>query len=117
METDDLEQRVRDFVKDEAGLPKEYPIDADLVCDAGIDGADMCELLEHFSERFGVAFNDFRWYHHTSAEGCNPFWILFPPWWARKTHIPIRIRDLVESARCDHWKMQYPEEEREPSTK
>jgi hypothetical protein len=115
LDADDLEQRVRDFVKREAWLPKGFLIDADLVCDAGIDGADMWELLEKFRDTFGVAFSDFRWYHHTSAEGCNPFWIFFPPWWARKTHIPIRLKDLVESARCGEWKIQYPENEREPT--
>lgn len=51
----------------------------------------------------------FRWYHHSGPEGCNPFWILFPPWWAKKVHVPIRLSDLVESARRGARAVRYPE--------
>ena len=114
MSDDDIEQRVREFVRKQLGFKrKEIPDSFDVVDDASIYGDDVWELVEDFSKEFRVQVTDFRWYHHTGPEGCNPLWILFPPWWARKTHVPIRIIDLIESARSGMWTVQYPENERQ----
>ena len=111
---DDLEGRVRSFVHELVPwLPLDVPMGADLIDDAGIDGDDVEDLVEEFGKRFGVRMEGFRWYHHSGMEGCNPLWLVFRPWWARKSQVPIRISDLVESARRGAWVAQYPEDERE----
>jgi hypothetical protein len=111
---DDLEQRVRAFVHEQISwLPLDRAPSTDVVDDAHIYGEDVWDLVEEFSKRFGVRMDGFRWYHHTGPEGCNPLWLVFRPWWARKTHVPIRLSDLVESARRGEWCVQYPPGEAE----
>jgi hypothetical protein len=115
---DDLEQRVRAFVHEQVlWLPLDMPAGIDVVNDARIYGDDVWELADEFAKRFGVRMDGFRWYHHSGPEACNPLWLLFKPWWARKTHVPIRLADLVESARRGEWVVQYPpgEAEAEPA--
>jgi hypothetical protein len=85
----------------------------DIVKDARIYGDDVWELVEDFGKQFHVEMRDFRWYHHSGPEGCNPLWLFYRPWWARKTHVPIRLADLIESARSGVWCIRYPEDERE----
>lgn len=111
----ELEQRVRDFVHEQIPwLPEDMAPGADVVQDARIYGDDAWEFVDVFAERFGVRMDGFRWYHHSGPEGCNPFWLVFKPWWARKPHIPIRLVDLVESARSGQWTVRYsPDEQRE----
>src|ERR1044071_5098992 len=113
---DDLEQRIRAFVHEQTVLPLDMAPGTDVVDDARMYGDDVWELVEEFARRFNVRLDGFRWYHHSGPEGCNPLWLLFRPWWARKTHVPIRLSDLVESARCGQWSVQYPpgEGEAEP---
>ncbi len=110
---DDLEQRVRAFLHEHAGLSLDISLDADVVGDLGVSGDDLSSLIDKFAERFAVRIDGFRWYHHTRPEGCNPLWLLFKPWWARKTRVPIRVGDLVESARRGVWCVTYPPEEAE----
>lgn len=106
---DELEQRVRAFVHEQVPwlLPDMAP-GTDVVDDAHIYGDDVWKLVDEFAERFGVRMDRFRWYHHSGPEGCNPFWLVFKPWWARKPHVPIRLSDLIESARRGEWSVQYP---------
>ena len=111
--TEELETRVREFLCNMTQLPRSLPRHTDLVGDAGICGDDIPELLEEFGEEFGVAFEDYRWYHHIEPRGYDPLWIIFRPWWTRKTHVPIRLIDLFESARCGTWTINYPDGERE----
>ena len=73
-------------------------------------------MIDEFA-RFGVVMRDYRWYYHGPPESAfNPVCILMRlvrrPWWASKTHIPIRLSDLVESARRGVWCVTYPENER-----
>jgi len=109
---DDLEQRVREFVHQQVPcLPLDMAPGTDVVDDAKMYGDDVWELVEEFGKRFGVPLQRFRWYHHSGPEGCNPLWLFYRPWWARKTHVPIRLCDLVESARHRTWCVKYPESE------
>jgi hypothetical protein len=86
-----------------------------VVNDSGIYGDDVWELVDEFAKRFSVRMDGFRWYHHSGEEGCNPLWLLVKPWWARKTHVSIRLSDLVASARTGEWCVQYPPSEAEPA--
>lgn len=94
-------------------MPIDMRMDADVVNDSGAYGDDVWELVEEFGKVFDVQMDGFRWYHHSGPEGCNPFWLIFRPWWERKTHVPIRLSDLIESARRGEWCVQYPPEEEE----
>lgn len=112
---DDLEQRVRAFVHEQVPwLPLDMAPDTDIVRNAGIYGDDVWELVDEFAKRFGVRMIGFRWYHHSGEEGCNPLWLVVKPWWARKIHVPIRLSDLVSSARTGEWYVLYPPSEAEP---
>jgi hypothetical protein len=110
---DDLEHRVRAFLHEHAGLPLDISLGADVVSDHGVYGDDLSSLMDTFAERFAVRIDGFRWYHHTGPEGCNPLWLLVKPWWARMTRVPIRVGDLVESARRGVWCVTYPPDEAE----
>jgi hypothetical protein len=115
MSDDELELRIRFFVADALGVKASSITGAtDLIDDLGTYGDDVWELIGDFSEEFKVDITGFRWYHHTGPEGCNPFWLLFKPWWARKTHVPVRLSDLASSVRLGKWAIPYPEHEREP---
>ena len=35
----------------------------------------------------------------------------------RKTHIPIRLADLIESVQSGEWSVKYPEEEKEAESR
>jgi hypothetical protein len=110
---DGLEQRIRTFVHEQTGLPHDMAPGTDVVDDARIYGDDVWELVEEFARRFNVRMDGFRWHHHSGPEGCNPLWLVFKPWWAHKTHVPIRLSDLVESARRGVWVVRYPPSEAE----
>jgi hypothetical protein len=114
MAMDNLERRVREFVHEQIPwLPMNMAPGTDVVDDAKIYGDDVWELVEEFSKRFKVEMRDFRWYHHSGPEGCNPLWLFYRPRWVRDTHVPIRLSDLIEAARCGVWSVQYPESEQE----
>jgi hypothetical protein len=111
---DDLEDRIHALVAEQSGVSTErIRPETDVIDDLRIYGDDVWELLEKFGKQFHVEMQGLRWYHHSGPEGCNPVWLLFPTWWAGKTHVPIRLSDLVESARSGVWAVKYPEEERE----
>jgi len=113
---DELEQRVRAFVHEQVPwLPLDMAPGTDVVDDARIYGDDVWELVEEFAKRFAVRMDGFRWYHHSGPEGCNPLWLVFRPWWASKTHVSIRLSDLLTSARSGEWCVQYPPSEAEPA--
>jgi hypothetical protein len=106
---DDLEQRVRAFVREHIGwLPLDMDPNTDVVDDSGIYGDDVWDLIDDFAKRFNVRMDGFQWCYHSGPEGCNPLWLIFPPWWSRKSHVPIRLADLVESARRQEWSVTYP---------
>ncbi len=111
---DDLEQQVRAFVHEQTYLPLDMALDTDVVDDAGIYGDDVWVLVDEFAKWFGVRMEGFRWYHHSGPEGCDPVNLLLKPWWRRKTHVPIRLSDLISSARTGEWCIQYPPNEAEP---
>jgi hypothetical protein len=116
MTDDELELRIRSFVAHEIGVDvaqiARISPTADLVDALSIYGDQVFDLVENFGEEFEVDVSDFRWYHHSGPEGCNPLWILFKPWWHRKTHVSLRLADFIESARQKRWTIAYPENER-----
>jgi hypothetical protein len=116
MDDTNLEHRIRDFVSDKADL-QDLTLEIDLLTGKyGLYGDDVWDLMQKFSDEFQVELKDFRWYHHSGPEGCNPLWIFFKPWWTKKTHVPTTLNDLIQSARSGKWTVQYPDNEREPES-
>ena len=114
MSADDLESRIRALIVHQTGVsPAKLTAETDVVDDLRIYGDDVWELFEAFGKQFSVRVDGFRWYHHTGPEGFNLLWLLFKPWWARKTHVPVRLSDLVASAQQGVWAVRYPEHERQ----
>ena len=110
MDRTDIEQKLRSFVAAQVGVPEEKILpDTDIVDDFRIYGDDVWELLEEFGRQFNVNMGRLRWYHHSGLEG----WFFRKQWWEKKTHIPIRLADLVESVQRKEWSVMYPETEKE----
>lgn len=114
MSNDDLELEVRKSVAEMVGLPlRKIITTTDVVEDTRIYGDDVFELVDGFAKRFHVDIASFRWYHHTGPECVGLLTqirsLFSKPWWARKTYIPIRVSDLVESATRGARIIQYPE--------
>ena len=114
MSDTELLSEIRELVAVHAGVPLSAVSPQTRVWeDLKLYGDDVAELIAAFGKRFNVDVSGYRWYHHTGPEGCSPLWLLRKPWWARKTQIPIAVRDLVESARRGRWSIRYPEDGRE----
>src|SRR5687768_5157165 len=110
----ELRETVMQIVADHSAAARDkIRDDTRIVEDLHLDGDDVVELVERVATTFGVDLANYRWYHHHGPEGCNPLWLIFPPWWMRKTRIPIRVSDLIEAARSRVWPIAYPESERE----
>lgn len=109
MESDELELRVRAFVAEQLPwLPPDFAEETDVIEVGQIYGDDVWDLVEEFGKRFEVDMTGFRWEHHSGPEGCNPLWLISRPWWSRVTYVPIRLVDLIESARRGKWFIRYP---------
>jgi hypothetical protein len=110
----ELQESVARLVARQSGVPRERITPATrLREDLHLDGDDVHEIVEEVAATFGVNLANYRGYHHADPEGCNPFGLLFPPWWTHKTRVPIRLADLAEAARTGAWAIEYPEAERE----
>ena len=100
---------VAEFVREQRGHAHVTPATR-LVEDTGADGDDMFELMQRYSERFGVDLITYRWYFHHGEEGS---WSLgglfFEPPYKRVPHIPITVGMLHEFAEQKRWSIQYPE--------
>ena len=110
----DARETVIQIVAEQSGIARDKLTDDTRIFeDLHLDGDDVVELVEQVATTFGVDMASYRWYHHHGPEGCNPLWLIVRPWWMRKTHIPIRVADLIEAARTGVWPLAYPESERE----
>ena len=108
----DPRETVLDIVAMESGTAREKLRDETLIVeDLHLDGDDVADLVERVAATCKIDMTHYRWYHHHGPEGCNPLWLIFPPWWMRKTRIPIRVADLIEGARTGVWPIEYPEAE------
>ncbi len=105
---DDVYLKVRDFVADYLGERKERLTEnSRLLQDLGVDGADAVELLESFSEKFGVDMAHFPLSEHFGPEaGFNLFYYLYSLLFERQKKwrpIPITLRDLAAAVRNKRW--------------
>lgn len=111
---DTLFHQIRLLVAEKTGAPLErVREDTRLHENLKLYGDDIADLILSYRDHFGVDISNYRWYHHTGPEGCNPLWVFYRPWWSKKTHIPIRVADLVDGAYTGTWPIVYPEDERE----
>jgi hypothetical protein len=107
LEHDQAEEQVRQFVA--------KFLSADLGCltpstrlchDLGVTGDDGEELMEAFSERFGVEMSGFVFDRHFGSEAeCNP--LMYALMWLfereRLRLVPITLTDLAEAAQTGVW--------------
>jgi acyl carrier protein len=104
---DDVYLMVRDFVAEYLRERKEkLSPDSRLLQDLGVDGADAVELLEAFSEKFGVDMAHFPLSKHFGPEaGFNLFYYLYSLLFKRQKWrpIPITLRELAEAVRHKRW--------------
>ena len=113
---DELEMAVRQFVVEQAAGPSEtIHLDTTLLGDLGVTGDDAYDFFIAFAERFNVDMSSLDLSLHFDAEGgtvcdlmkCIAAWIRDPAATpeTRSGHIPIRVRDLIDAARCGKWSM------------
>ncbi len=105
--SEDLVERIRKFVAHHIGVrPEKIKTETDVIKD--IWGADVWELIEEFGKEFQVNLDTFRPDEHTGPEGIGCVFFPFDDSWETKKFIPIRLRDLVESAQRGVWCINYP---------
>ena len=101
---------IAEFVREETGYSGEITPAKKLVEDIGADGDDMFEFIHHYSDRFAVDTEAYRWYFHHGEEGSWSLGSLFfdPPY-KRVPHIPITVGMLHQFAEQKCWGIQYPD--------
>ena len=96
------------FVSEEICVNEErISMDTDILRGFGVDGDDVCDLMNKFSEKFKVNMDDYIWYYHGGPEGCNPFSFIIELW-KPKLYIPVTVRILIESVKSGKWELEYP---------
>lgn len=105
---DDVFPRLAALLAREQGYPVARITRTTRLEDTGMDGDDAVEFLQAYKREFGVDLTAFRFYHHFGPEGCNPFWLVVRPWWARVAHLPLTVGDLEDAARAGSWRYEYP---------
>jgi acyl carrier protein len=116
-----LEEQIISFVAKETGIRlSNVKPETTLFGDIGIDGDDGLELLGAFERYFTVDMSPCRLERHFGPEGLSPwspfYWTVFI--WrtiterdstseSRARLIPIRVQDLIDSARIGRWTISY----------
>jgi acyl carrier protein len=100
---DKLYRQVEEFVQKRTNYPIEcIRPETRLGHDLGVDGVDAMELMDEFSNEFGVNMKLFVFDRHFGPEGIgidprSLFWLIFNP---ENLHlVPIMISDLWEAAK------------------
>ncbi len=113
----DIDSSVIGFVAQFSGVRAQRLSGATtLFGDLGIDGADGCELIEAFGERFHVDLSSFRADRHFGPEGLAIYapiqwfwWLVSFPFHAKQTPEEraglraIRISDMIAAAKEKRW--------------
>ena len=95
-------------VANELGIREPITGEMELQKDLGVDGDDMYDALEAYSERFGVNMETILWYFHTCGEGWSIGRVFFKPPRERVVTIPITVHMLHECALKGRWDIEYP---------
>ena len=106
----DMELAVRRFLAERTGTGLER-IDPStrLDEDLGLFGGEVDDLVRDLAKVFRIDIREYRWHYHADEEQRTPLsWILAPRQ-RRVPRIPLRTRDLVESARRGSWSIAYPD--------
>jgi len=101
---------ITDFLTEQLGERPLSP-DTDLFTDMGVGGDDFDEMMEAYSQQFGVDMKGYLWYFHTDEEGMNLGGIFFPPPNARVQRIPVTPHLLAQFAQTQSWDLLYPPHE------
>ncbi len=108
-----IEVEVVDFVKENLWEPKGgLTLESRLFHDLGVDGDDGVEFMVKFCSEFGVPPSQIEISKHFGPEaGPTPLsllrWIFDKNFRKGKDLIPIRLKDLIESAEKKTWNINY----------
>ncbi len=101
----DQEKWIIKLISDQTGVKADQIfLETRLNQDLGINGDDADELLELYSEAFGVGMTGFHWSKYFRDE---PHWLNFWQWipgLRGSKRDPISVRDLVEAAKRKKWR-------------
>lgn len=116
-----IEEEVAEFVATQTKRSVEaITLRTTLFGDLGVDGDDSEELVDAFMKRFDVDMGAYRPDRHFGPEGLPPwaplYWLVLA-WRAfvekestpesRARLVPIRVQDLIDSARARKWSIAY----------
>jgi hypothetical protein len=110
----DLRAEILSLLAEMGGRMPDDAEQADIVGRFGMDGADITEFLDAYSQRFNVRLNTLLWYFHYFDE---------PPYYRRVFAIgadgrdvplmPITVDMLVKGAESGNWPVVYPDHREE----
>ena len=98
---------ILEFVKGLSGLEEISP-ESDIF-NLGVVGDDFHEMIEKYTETYGVDMTNYLWYFHADEEGQNFGALFFKPPYSRVDRIPVTPRLLSEFAETKKWSVNYPE--------
>ncbi|MBL7696955.1 MAG: DUF1493 family protein [Chitinophagaceae bacterium] len=96
-----------DFVEKETSSREVTP-DTDIFYDLDCVEDDFGDLMEKYSEKFGVDLANYIWFFHCDEEGQNFGGMFFKPPYARVDRIPLTPKILLLYANTGIWNMTYP---------
>jgi hypothetical protein len=106
---DDVEFRVTELVADHLGLRPDQLSLLTALQEFELSACDIDDMLLRLSAEFNADLSGYKWYYHADPDGWNPLWTIWKPWWRSVEKIPIRVADLVDTARQKHWTIRYPD--------
>lgn len=106
-----IREEVEAVIRGQTAYRGELRDATELQKDLGVYGLDMDELLEEYTQRFGVDMSSYLWYFHTGEEGSGLGLgqLVFPAPNQRVEEIPITVALLVDCANAGVWLVDYPE--------
>lgn len=96
-----------DFIRDTSGIDEINP-ESDIF-KLGIVGDDFFEIIDQYSEIYGVDMTTYLWYFHSNEEGHSFGALFFKPPYSRVNRIPVTPNMLAEFANTKKWDVIYPE--------
>lgn len=98
---------IRNFLEDYSGVYADDP-DIDIFSEMGIVGDDFHEMIDAFSQEYGVDMSNYLWYFHTDEEGQNFGGLFFKPPHRRVERIPVTPQTLAKFIETKRWEIDYP---------
>ncbi|MGJ4923602.1 DUF1493 family protein [Bradyrhizobium sp. HKCCYLRH2060] len=101
--SDQLLQKILDFVRAETGTRKQISDESDIAGDLGVDGDDAREFMLAFQRAFDVDLSGFEFDRHFGPEGLSLTRLVLTVLRLRRPQLPLTIATLVDAARQKRW--------------